>query len=99
MPIRTEVQQLVDLGPFPASKGWDQLDLERREALLIAIKPPLTHEEAVALLACFGPDDAFGLAWTLLHLIEATPGGAPIATRPEPSDNEWLRYLWDRAHR
>lgn len=49
---------------------------------------PLTEEEAVALLVCFGPDDAFGLAWTLLHLIEATPGGVPIAAMPQPSDNE-----------
>lgn len=99
MSVRSEVQQLVDLGPFPASADADEHDVDRRGALLTAIKPPLTHEEAVALLTCFGPDEAFGLAWALLHLIEATPGGAPISTRPQPSDNEWVRRLWDRAHR
>lgn len=99
MPIRSEVQQLVDLGPFPASADADEYDIDRRGALLTAIKPPLTHEEAEALLACFGPDEAFGLAWALLHLIEAAPGGAPIFTKPKPSDNEWVRTLWDRSHR
>ena len=91
----SEVQQLVDLGPFPASADADEHDVDHRDALLTAIKPPLTHEEAVALLTCFGPDDAFGLAWALLHLIEATPGGVPISTKPQLSDNEWVRRLWD----
>ncbi len=99
MPIRSEVQQLVDLGPFPASTDADEHDLDHRGELLTGIKPPLMRDEAVALLSCFGPDDAFGLAWALLHLIETTPGGVPISTKPQPSDNEWLRRLWDRSHR
>jgi hypothetical protein len=98
MPIRSEVQQLVDLGPFPASADADEHDVDRRGALLTGITPPLTQEEAAALLVCFGPDEAFGLAWALLHLIEATPGGAPFATKPQQSDNEWVRRLWDRSH-
>lgn len=99
MSIRSEVQQLVDLGPFPASADADEHDIDRRGALLTSIKPPLTQEEAAALLACFGPDEAFGLAWALLHLIEATPGGAPISVKPQQADNEWVRRLWDRSHR
>jgi hypothetical protein len=99
MPIRREVQQLVDLGAFPASADADEHDASRRGALLAAINPPLTHDEAVALLTCFGPDEAFGLAWALLHLIEATPAGVPISTKPQRSDNECVRRLWDRTHR
>lgn len=99
MPIRPDVQQLIARGPFPASAVWDQHDLDSRGALLSSIKPPLTREEAADLLICFGPDDAFGLAWTLLHLIESDPGGVPIPTKPQSSDNEWVRLLWDRSHR
>ena len=99
MAIRLEVQQLIDLGPFPASGEADEGDIDRRGALISSIKPPLTQEEAASLLVCFGPDEAFGLAWALLHLIEATPGGIPIAKQPTPSDNEWIRRLWGRSHR
>ena len=99
MSIRSEVPQLIALGPFPASADADEHDIDRRGALLTNIKPPLTHEEAAALLLCFGPDEAFGLAWTLLHLIEATPGGVPISAKPQHSKNEWVRRLWDRSHR
>jgi len=99
MSIRSEVQQLVDRGPFPDSDDADEHDIDRRGVLLTAIKRPVTHEEAVALLTCFGPDDAFGLAFTLLHLIETIPGGVLIATKPQPSDNEWIRLLWHRSHR
>lgn len=99
MLIRPEVQKLIGLGPFPSSAGADEREIDRRGELLNSIKPPLTQEEATALLVCFGPDDAFGLAWALLHLIEATPGGIPIAVKPKQTDNEWIRRLWDRSHR
>ena len=99
MPLRTEVQQLIELGPFPAAANADEDDIIRRGELLTSIKGPLTQEESAALLACFGPDDSFGLAWALLHLIEATPGEIPISVKPHESDNEWVRRLWDRSHR
>ena len=99
MSIRPEVQKFIDLGPFPPSKGADPDDIERRGALLDRIVRPPSREEAAALLACFGPDDAFGLAWSLLHLIETTPGGIPLFHKPAPSDNEWVRRLWNRSHR
>ncbi|MDB6032726.1 MAG: hypothetical protein JWM16_3064, partial [Verrucomicrobiales bacterium] len=28
----------------------------------------------LALVKVFGPDDYYGLAWSLLHLIESAPG-------------------------
>jgi len=99
MAIRPEVQQLVDLGPFPASSDADEHDIDHRGAVLTSIAPPVSREEALALLACFGPDDAFGLAYTLLHLIETAPGGLPFTSKPAASENEWIRHLWDRSHR
>lgn len=99
MSIRNEVRRLVELGPFPSSRDADEDDIARRGALLEGIAPPLTREEAAALLGCFGSDEAFGLAWALLHLIETAPGGAPLESKPADSENEWLRRLWDRSHR
>lgn len=100
MPVRSEVQQLVDLGRFPPSGGdVDPDDIDHRAALIRSIKPPLTQEEAAALMTCFGPDEAFGLAWSLVHLIEKTDGGVFIENRPPPSENEWMRLLWERAQR
>ena len=59
---------------------------------------PVTDDEAALLIRCFGPDDCFGLAWTLLHLIETAPGRLPLKAEPSPAENEWVRRLWDRAH-
>jgi len=98
MACRPEVIALVDLGPFPASADADPSDVQRRETLLNEIAPPLTSEEAAALLTVFGPDDAFGLAWQLMLLVETAPGGAPIAVKPGPADNEWIQRLWVREH-
>jgi len=99
MTIRSEVQELVDLGPFPASADAEEIDVERRGALLMKIVAPVTREEAVALLSCFGPDEAFGLAWTLLHLIETAPRDFPLVSNPLVPENEWVRRLRERRHR
>ncbi len=99
MAIRSNVKQLIDLGPLPASSDAEELDLDLRAKLMAGISCPVSQEEAAALLNCFGPDDAFGLAWTLLHLIETAAGGVPLTKEPSKSDNEWVRRLWDRSHR
>src|SRR3546814_11718723 len=39
-----------------------------------SIAPPLTLAEATALAGVLGPDNCFGLAWTVVHLIESAPG-------------------------
>jgi hypothetical protein len=67
--MRPEVQAFVAAGPLP---GWDASDeeLDRRVQQLEAIPKPVTGDEARALASCFGPDDCYGVAWTLLHLIE-----------------------------
>jgi hypothetical protein len=99
--VREEVQRFVALGPLVGEReeveGGDAA-LELQEKLLLGIPTPVTDEEAVLLLSSFGPDGCFGLAWTLLHKIETAPH-SPVRTKPPASANEWVRLLWDSAHR
>ena len=93
--MRPEVAELVALGPFPAEDAASDEDVERREALVRGITPPLTDEEARAMVTLFGPDDFYGGAWTLLHLIETAPGW-PLEDALLNEDNEWIRRLRKR---
>lgn len=83
------------MGPLP---DWDTSEelISYRQAQLEAILPPVTDEEAATLTECFGPDDCYGLAWSLVHLIETSPTPA-ITTKPRPDANEWRYTLWLRA--
>ncbi|MDV9168766.1 hypothetical protein R6V09_01230 [Streptomyces sp. W16] len=93
--MRAEVRTFLADGPLP---DWDasEEDIDRRARQLDAISKPVTGEEARALVSCFGPDDCYGVAWTLLHLIETGPN--PVLThRPAPDANEWHQRLYDRA--
>ncbi|MEV5332744.1 hypothetical protein [Streptomyces werraensis] len=93
--MRHEVQAFVTDGPLP---DWDasEEEIDRRVAQLEAISKPVTREEARALVSCFGPDDCYGVAWTLLHLIETGPNPV-LATDPGPDANEWHQRLYLRA--
>jgi hypothetical protein len=46
------------------------------DGLLEKITKPVSDEEAQALLDPFGPDDCFGMAWTVLHMIETAPSSS-----------------------
>jgi hypothetical protein len=74
----------------------DLMRVRRRGKQLTAISRPVTREEAKSLVACFGPDDCYGVAWTLLHLIETGPNPV-LATQPAADANEWQHRLWERA--
>ncbi|MET8827268.1 hypothetical protein ABZX40_14920 [Streptomyces sp. NPDC004610] len=93
--MRSEVQTFVADGPLP---GWDddEEEIDRRDRQLRAIRRPVTGEEAKALLSCFGPDDCYGIAWTLLHLIETGPNPV-LGADPGPDANEWHQRLYNRA--
>lgn len=97
-PIRDEVASFLAVAPLPASKHADQEHLERLTELLMKISSPVSREEAIRLATAFAPDECFGLAWTLVHLIESAPGGAPLDAIPE-GDNEWIVLLRDRHRR
>ncbi|MGW8948807.1 hypothetical protein [Streptomyces sp. NPDC055709] len=93
--MRPEVQTFVADGPLP---DWDadEEEIDRRVRQLEAISAPVTPDEAQALAACFGPDDCFGVAWSLLHLIETSPGPVPPLTPPDTDAGEWRHTLWNR---
>jgi hypothetical protein len=95
--IRPEVRALAELGSLPAEDGADEEVLERFQAAMEAIESPVNADEARVLAQVFGPDDCFGAAWSLLHLIESA--GQPVIDSEPPVTDEWRRRLWERANR
>ncbi|ROO88263.1 hypothetical protein EDD29_5926 [Actinocorallia herbida] len=89
MTLRKQMEDLVAAGPLPREDSATPDDLEGRESLLGQIVAPISDEEAKALLSVFGPDGCFGLAWTVLHLIETAPS-ALTADYSQFSENEWV---------
>jgi len=71
--MREEVRTLLSLGPFPAEDACTVEEVDRHEQAYRAIARPLTDEEASELVKLFGPDDYFGLALSLVHLLETAP--------------------------
>ncbi|MCX5174216.1 hypothetical protein [Streptomyces virginiae] len=98
--MRPEVQTFVADGPLPDRDASEE-EIVRRDHLLAAISRPVTPEEAAALATCFGPDDCYGVAWTLVHLIETAPGPVPQLNDPGPDAGDWaevLRARWGGEH-
>ncbi len=93
--IRKEVKEMLALGQLPESSSDDSI-IVQFETALDSIVRPINDKEAKALLRCFGIDDCFGLAWSLIHIIESSPNH-PLNTKPGENENEWLKVLWQRA--
>ena len=72
--MQRAISALIGLGPLPSSAAATVPTTQAFEEQLSKVETPVTDEEACALVKLFGPDDCFGLAWTLLHLIETAPG-------------------------
>jgi hypothetical protein len=66
------------------------------EAAIQRIQPPLEDSEAEVLLALFSEDGCFGLAWSLVHLIESAPG-SPFQNARLRLSNPWIKLLLERA--
>jgi hypothetical protein len=96
--IRDEVRRLFKMGPLPAAMSADIKSLKRQQELLQEIKPPISDEEARLLCKLFGPDDCFGLAWSILHIVETAPSW-PLEDCLAGASNSWLLLLADRAER
>jgi len=92
------VKSFILLGPLPSKEAPVDVIRRNQEAISL-IHGPITDEEAVELRKSFGPDDCFGLAWTLLHLIETAPNGASLSEEPPTDANMWLHTLWGRARK
>ena len=90
------VDELMKLGPLPSSAKPDVTKLEQFQTLLTQVVQPISNDDARVLVTLFGPDDAFGLAWTLLHLIESAPGW-PLEDALCGPGNEWIDRLKQRA--
>ena len=99
--MRKEVRQLVSLGPLPDEQTAELEQLKEYEQWLYQVTSPVSDEEARALIGLFGPDDCYGLAWTLLHLVETAPGW-PLQDCLETTRGVWgeeLRRRVDNARR
>ncbi|MEW1913302.1 hypothetical protein AB0442_33595 [Kitasatospora sp. NPDC085895] len=93
--MRPDVAAFLADGPLPDEDAHED-EIARRVRQLEAIARPVTAEEAVRLAECFGPDDCYGVARSLLHLVESAPGPVP-AVEPGPDANEWHHRLRRRA--
>lgn len=96
--MRQEIQELARLGPLPDSDSAEDEQVRAYEVLLEGIVPPVSDDEARVLVGIFGPDDCYGLAWTVLHLVESSPGW-PLRDCLESEGNEWTQRLRQRAER
>jgi hypothetical protein len=100
--MRQVIVDPVALGPLPSERSADKdrpfadpVVIERYATLLRSVQTPVTDEEATALVGLFGPDDCFGLAWTVMHFVETAPGW-PIEECLQNTDNEWVGHLKQR---
>jgi hypothetical protein len=89
--VRKAVEDLVSAGRFPSEDASVE-DIERTQLLLERVIAPVSDDEARLLAGIFGPDNCFGLSWTLLHLIETAPG-ARNADYSGHMENEWVELL------
>ncbi|MCP3442085.1 hypothetical protein [Bradyrhizobium sp. CCGUVB14] len=94
--MQPAIQRLVQLGPFPSSSLAKAPVLREQEALLAGVQTPVTKDEARALVRLFGPDDCFGLAWSLLYLVETSPDW-PIDDVLDGLSGEWIERLRERG--
>lgn len=94
--MRPEVLALTALGALPRENGAMSEQIERFQLALQSIARPVSDEEARSLVFLFGEDGCFGLAWSLLHLIETSPGW-PLADALINTNNEWVARLQERA--
>ena len=95
--MRPEIETLARLGPLPLERDATVEQLKEFEKALLAITSPIEDAEARQLVSLFGPDSCFGLAWTLLHLIETAPGW-PLKDCLSNAANEWIARLRTRAN-
>lgn len=90
------VRELIELGRLPSIEHADASILEKYQSLLMSISSPVTDEEAAGLVKILGSDDCFGLAWTLIHIVETAPGW-PISGALIDVDSNWVEIIMQRS--
>ena len=95
--MRLEVERLIAKGHVPDSNS-DVQAIRQWQNALEAITLPVTDEEAAALtkLLPLTDDDCFGLAWTLVHIVESAPGW-PLFKCLNERANPWISLLEKRS--
>lgn len=97
--MRQEVRELATLGPLPLEErvvGGDLTEEEynRWADRIQRITSPVSDDEARALASIFPPEgSAFGVAWTVLHLIETAPHWPLADVLAANPSNEWIDRL------
>lgn len=95
--MRLEVVRLIACGKLPSStsegaaiQGWQEA--------LEGIATPVSDQEASALAMLFPDDDdeCYGLAWSLIHLIESAPNW-PLQDCLRDAMNPWIALLATRT--
>jgi hypothetical protein len=89
---------MVSLGPLPPESEADVALLEKYDKLYRSILAPITDQEARLLVRLFGHDGCFGLASSIMHLIESAPGWPLTDCLTDPS-NEWIVEMKNRCIR
>jgi hypothetical protein len=87
--------QLTQLGPFPSETSVTPEIVDSYFELIDTISPPVSLDEAKSLLTLFGTDPFFGVAWTLVHLIESCPEWSAEALA-NVDDHLWITLLRKR---
>jgi hypothetical protein len=98
--MRDVVTHLVSLGRLPDEREAGVSQLQVFEAALKNIERPVSSEEALALLSVFPATESscFGLAWSLLHLVESAPAW-PGREALLQEENPWVKTMLQRAAR
>lgn len=96
--VRKEIEEMCALGPLPSEDSRDIELIKKYDELYRAITMPITDDEARLLAKLFGHDGCFGLASSLMHLIETAPGW-PLEDCLLDQGNEWIVEMRNRAIR
>src|SRR5512145_3228703 len=94
--MQKEILELLKLGPLPSEEMADINFLKKYESQLLKVQPPITDDEARALVTLFGPDSCYGTAWTMVNLIETSPGW-PLVDLLQNTEDDWIRILFSRS--
>jgi hypothetical protein len=94
--VRAEVARLVELGRFPNELDVTEDEVQKREEPIRALSTPVSDAEARLLLGILGEDDFWGMAWSIVTLIESAPG-YPDWEGIEQIVGDWRDTLWRRA--
>lgn len=96
--MRTSVAKFTCLGQLPPEREASVAQVQAFEAALKDIEAPVTDEEAMALLRTLpeSEETCFGLAWSVLHLIETAPGW-PLKEAESLLPSPWVASMLARA--